>query len=168
MNTSEWKKDYEEFEAVTRKFYAGEITVPEYKGFSGGFGSYAQRGGKASMLRLRLPGGKITKDKLNFIVESIDKYAIDKVHFTTCQTVQLHNLDVDTVCKLAVSALDHGIVTRGGGGDFPRNVMVSPLTGVEKGEHFDVSPYAEAAGEYLMGFIKTVQLPGKCNPCHLP
>ena len=68
MNTSEWKKDYEEFEAVTRKFYAGEITVPEYKGFSGGFGSYAQRGGKASMLRLRLPGGKITKDKLNFIV----------------------------------------------------------------------------------------------------
>ena len=165
MNTSEWKKDYEEFEAVTRKFYAGEITVPEYKGFSGGFGSYAQRGGKASMLRLRLPGGKITKDKLNFIVESIDKYAIDKVHFTTCQTVQLHNLDVDTVCKLAVSALDHGIVTRGGGGDFPRNVMVSPLTGVEKGEHFDVSPYAEAAGEYLMGFIKTVKLPRKLKVC---
>lgn len=165
MNTSEWRKDYEEFEEVTRKFYAGEIKVPEYKGFSGGFGSYAQRGGKASMLRLRLPGGKINKDKLNFIVESIEKYAIDKVHFTTCQTVQLHNLGVDTVCELAVAALDHGIVTRGGGGDFPRNVMVSPLTGVEAGEHFDVSPYAEAAGDYLMGFIKTVKLPRKLKVC---
>ena len=28
--------------------------------------------------------------------------------------------------------LDHGIVTMGGGGDFPRNVTVSPLSGVEK------------------------------------
>lgn len=34
MQTTKWQKDYEEFEAVTRKFYAGEVTVPEYKGFS--------------------------------------------------------------------------------------------------------------------------------------
>ena len=37
MNTENWKKDYEEFEKVTRQFYAGEVSVPEYKGFSGGF-----------------------------------------------------------------------------------------------------------------------------------
>lgn len=58
-------------------------------------------------------------------------------------------------------ALDVGIVTRGGGGDFPRNVMVSPLSGVEQGEYFDVLPYAEAASDYLMGFIKTVKMPRK-------
>lgn len=161
MQTAEWKKDYEEFEAVTRQFYAGEVPVPQYKGFSGGFGSYAQRGGKASMLRLRLPGGHVSKEKLEYIVKGIEKYNIDKVHFTTCQTIQLHNLDADAVCDLAVAALDYGIVTRGGGGDFPRNVMVSPLTGVEKGEYFDVYPYAEAASDYLMGLIKTVKLPRK-------
>ena len=127
---TEWKKDYEEFEKVTRQFYNGEVSVPEYKGFSGGFGSYAQRGGKASMLRLRLPGGRLSKEKLGFIAESIEKYHIDKLHFTTCQTRQLHNLNADAVCELAVAALDYGIVTRGGGGDFPRNVMVSPLSGV--------------------------------------
>ena len=165
MNTENWKKDYEEFEKVTRQFYAGEVSVPEYKGFSGGFGSYAQRGGKASMLRLRLPGGRVTKDKLKFVVDSIRKYNIDKVHFTTCQTIQLHNLNADAVCEIAVAALDHGIVTRGGGGDFPRNVMVSPLSGVEQGEYFDVSPYAEAAAEYLMTLIKTVKLPRKLKVC---
>lgn len=165
MQAAEWKKDYEEFETVTRKFFAGEVKVPEYKGFSGGFGSYAQRGGKASMLRLRLPGGQLTKEKLKFIVDSIQKYQIDKVHFTTCQTVQLHNLNADAVCDLAVSALDAGIITRGGGGDFPRNVMVSPLSGVERGEYFDVSPYAKAAGEYLLGLIKTVKLPRKLKVC---
>lgn len=165
MQVSEWKKDYGEFEAATKKFYAGEIPASKYKGISGGFGSYAQRGGKASMLRLRLKGGRLSKDKLKFIADSIEKYNIDKVHFTTCQTVQLHNLDGDTVCALAVEALDHGIVTRGGGGDFPRNVMVSPLSGVERGEHFDVAPYAEAAEEYLMEQAKAVKLPRKLKVC---
>lgn len=165
IEAKEWKADYEEFEKVTRQFYAGEVTVPQYKGFSGGFGSYAQRGGKASMLRLRLPGGRISKGKLGFVAESIEKYQIDKVHFTTCQTIQLHNLSADTVCALAVEALEHGIVTRGGGGDFPRNVMVSPLSGVEKEEYFDVLPYAEKTGDYLMGLIKTVKLPRKLKVC---
>lgn len=165
MQTAEWKKDYEEFEAITKKFYAGEIPAAKYKGLSGGFGSYAQRGGKASMLRLRLRGGRIDKEKLKFIADSIGKYKIDKVHFTTCQTVQLHNLDADTVCALAVEALDHGIITRGGGGDFPRNVMVSPLSGVEQGEYFDVAPYAEAAEDYLMAQAKAVKLPRKLKVC---
>ena len=39
MQAAEWKKDYEEFEEVTRQFYAGEVPSPKYKGFSGGFGS---------------------------------------------------------------------------------------------------------------------------------
>lgn len=72
---------------MTRQFYAGEVPIPKYKGFSGGFGSYAQRGGKSSMLRLRLPGGRVDMDKLGFVVNAIDKYGIDRVHFTTCQTI---------------------------------------------------------------------------------
>ena len=165
MQASEWKKDYEEFEKVTREFYAGEVPAAKYKGFSGGFGSYAQKGGKASMLRLRMPGGRVTKGKMQFVANAIKEHQIDKIHFTTCQTIQLHNLSEDSVCELAVKALDAGIVTRGGGGDFPRNVMVSPLSGLEKGEHFDVAPYAEAVAEYLMGFIKTVKFPRKLKVC---
>lgn len=159
------KKDYEEFEKITRQFQEGEISVPQYKGLSGAFGSYAQRGAKKHMLRLRFPGGRVNKAKLKFIADSIEKYKIDKVHFTTCQTVQLHNLSPDAVCELAASALDYGIVTRGGGGDFPRNVMVSPLSGVEKGEYFDVMPYAEAASDYLMSLMNTVKLPRKLKVC---
>lgn len=161
MLTAEWKKDYEEFEKVTRQFYAGEVSVKDYKGFSGGFGSYGQRGGKKSMLRLRFPGGRVNREKLDFVAESIKKYQIDKVHFTTCQTIQLHNLGENEVCELAYAALEHGILTRGGGGDFPRNVMVSPLSGVEKGEYFDVFPYAKKASDYLIGLIKKVKLPRK-------
>ena len=51
FDTELWKEDYEEFARVTAQFYKKEISMKEYKGFSGGFGSYAQRGGEASMLR---------------------------------------------------------------------------------------------------------------------
>ena len=165
MQPVDWKKDYEEFERVTRQFYAGEVPGPQYKGFSGGFGSYAQKGGKASMLRLRMAGGRVTKERMQFVANAIKEGHTDKIHFTTCQTIQLHNLSEDSVCELAAKALEVGIVTRGAGGDFPRNVMVSPLSGLEQEEYFDVMPYAEAVADYLMGFIKTVKLPRKLKVC---
>ena len=165
MHPADWKNDYEEFEKITRQFYAGDIPAPQYKGFSGGFGSYAQKGGKASMLRLRMTGGRVTKERMQFVADAIKEGHTDMIHFTTCQSIQLHNLNEDSVCELAAKALDAGIVTRGGGGDFPRNVMVSPLSGLEAAEYFDVTPYAEAVADYLMGFIKTVKLPRKLKVC---
>lgn len=164
MNQSlmtEFKEDLKDFREMTEKFYAKEVSVKDYKGFSGGFGSYAQRGGEASMLRLRMLGGRITKEKLKFLVDAIAAYDVRRVHLTTCQTVQFHDLGMKAVCDIMEQAMEVGIVTRGGGGDFPRNVMVSPLSGVEQGEYFDVLPYAERAGDYLMGIIKTVKLPRK-------
>lgn len=117
------------------------------------------------MLRLRLSGGEINKENLKFIADSIRKYRIDLVHFTTCQTVQLHNLTKETVCALVGEAFEQGIITRGGGGDYPRNVMCSPLSGVDKGEAFDVLPYAKEAADYLLGFIGKVKLPRKLKVC---
>ncbi|MCM1162592.1 MAG: nitrite/sulfite reductase [Roseburia sp.] len=157
----EFKEDLEQFQKVTAGFYKGEVTTAEYKGISGGFGSYAQRGGKNSMLRLRLAGGRINQEQLKFIAEAVKEYQIDKIHFTTCQTIQLHNLNEEAVCRIMEQAFEVGIITRGGGGDFPRNVMVSPLSGVEEGEPFDVLPFAQKAADYLLSLIKTVKLPRK-------
>ncbi len=125
-HVAEFRSDLKEFHEMTNKFYKKEINVAQYKGFSGGFGSYAQRGGNASMLRLRLTGGEITKEQLKFIADSIEKYDISLAHITTCQSLQLHNLSAKQVCALIEEAFDHGIITRGGGGDFPRNVMCCP------------------------------------------
>lgn len=59
----QWKEKLGEFREKTEAFYAGEIDKKEYKGFSGKYGSYAQRDGKAGMLRLRFTGGIITDRK---------------------------------------------------------------------------------------------------------
>ena len=111
----EFKADLKEFREMTEKFYAKEVSVKDYKGFSGGFGSYAQKGGEASMLRLRMPGGRVTKEKLKFLVDSIERYDVKRAHITTCQTVQFHDLDAKAVCDIMEQAMDAGIVTRGGG-----------------------------------------------------
>lgn len=163
MNAAEqkWKEDYKVFEEAAHKFFSKEMDAKTYKGISGGFGSYAQRGGEVSMLRLRLPAGRIDKARLSFIADMIDTYSVDKAHFTTCQAVQLHNLSEKAVTEMAVKALSVGIVTRGGGGDFPRNTMMSPLSGVEQGEYFNVLPYALVTGEYAMSIIERRKMPRK-------
>ena len=156
-----WKQDLPAFREKTAAFYAGELDKAAYKGFSGLYGSYAQKGGQASMLRLRMTAGRVTPEKLAFTARAIRKHRIARVHFTTCQTIQFHDLDGQTAGDIIEAALDAGIVTMGGGGDYPRNVMCSPLSGTEKAEYFDVLPWAEAAGEYLMTFIKAEKMPRK-------
>ena len=56
------RQDIDAFEEKIYEFTNGEIDRKAYKGFSGGFGSYAQRENGYSMLRLRLPGGRLTKE----------------------------------------------------------------------------------------------------------
>lgn len=162
---TEFLPDLDEFREKTLQFHNGELNVAEYKKFSGGFGSYAQRGGKKHMLRLRMAGGRLTRERLKFIVDSCEKYHISRLKLTTCQSVQFHDLEAADLCKLMEEAWKAGMISRGGGGDFPRNVMASPLSGVLPDESFDVMPYAEAAGGYLMNFIKAVKFPRKLKVC---
>ncbi len=159
------KQELPEFREKTLAFYAGELDKGTYKGFSGFYGSYAQRGGTANMLRLRIPCGQMTKERLSFTADVLRKYNVTKLHFSTCQTVQLHNLEPDTVFHIMEEALDAGIITMGGGGDYPRNVMCSPLSGVEYGEYFDVLPWALAASDYLLSLLKAEKMPRKLKVC---
>lgn len=161
----EFISDLDEFKEKTMAFHNKQMTVAEYKSFSGGYGSYAQRGGKKHMLRLRLAGGQVTKEKLKFIVDLCEKYKIDMIKLTTCQSIQLHNLEAKDLCEMIEGVWKAGMISRGGGGDFPRNVMASPLSGVERDENFDVLPYAKEAASYLMNFIKSVKFPRKLKVC---
>ena len=79
MNQSlmtEFKEDLKDFREMTEKFYAKEVSIKDYKGFSGGFGSYAQRGGEASMLRLRMTAGAVSREKVCFIAKMIREYQV--------------------------------------------------------------------------------------------
>ena len=143
-----FKGDLQEFYDKTMQFSREELSVGEYKGFSGGFGSYAQRGAKKHMLRLRMSGGRLTKEMLGGIADIIEKYDVQRAKLTTCESIQLHDLDAESLCGAILPSWEAGMMTRGGGGDFPRNIMCAPLSGVERGEYCDVMPYALNMGDY--------------------
>lgn len=149
------------FREKSLAFENGEISKMEYKGFSGGYGAYAQRDQKSFMLRLRVSSGVLSKKQLHTIYHLAYKCNLDKIHLTTRQAIQLHDLYVDQVCNVMKEGIEKDIYTRGGGGNFPRNVALSPLSGVDKGEAFDVAPYAVATDWHFISQITSYHLPRK-------
>ena len=66
----ELREEIRLFHEQTQQFINKQISVKDFKGFSGGFGSYAQRGAQTFMLRLRMNQGVVTKDKLKFLCDT--------------------------------------------------------------------------------------------------
>lgn len=153
--------EIEAFREKGHKFLSGEMSKMDFKHASGGFGVYAQRDGKKFMIRLRIPSGVTDVGELKKVYNFAEKYGVSKIHFTTRQALQLHDMDIDEVCDLMEEALDYDIYTRGSGGNFPRNVALSPLAGVNVNEPFDPTPYALAVGNYFLERIYTYKLPRK-------
>lgn len=152
--------DYPKFEDMTHKFYKKELSIADYKGQSGAYGSYAERGANTGMSRWRFNGGRMTRKHMQFLADSIRKYNLQHVHFTTGQCLQMHGLDGDTILKLYKECYDHGIYNRGAGGDNP-NVVASILRGIDPRETLDITPYATAISEFLMEQMFYIKIPRK-------
>ena len=159
--TNTFQEEIERFKDTIGSFDKGEIDRKAYKGISGGLGSYAQRDASKHMLRLRLPGGRLTLERLKFLTGTVEREQVGRMKLTTCETIQLHDLAADQVPAIMERAIGCGIYTKGGGGDNPRNVMSSPLSGVQPGEAFDVVPYAEAVTKYLLSICRDIKMPRK-------
>jgi ferredoxin-nitrite reductase len=157
----EYKDNIAEFSRVGHEFLKGDKTSAEFKAVSGGMGVYAQRGGKEFMIRLRLLSGILELDKFKLIQKFANDYSLKQIHLTTRQTIQLHDLAFDDIIQVMEESLEHDLITRGGGGNYPRNVSLSPLSGVEENEVFDVTPYAILVNKYFLSRMNTYKLPRK-------
>lgn len=156
-----YRSEIEGFKDLMIAFQKGELTVPQFKGKSGGFGVYAQRGGEKFMIRLRTPSGIVSHEHMDLVQKYMHQYKLDSVHLTTRQTFQLHDLTADETCEIMNDAINYDLFTRGGGGNYPRNVALSPMSGVEKGEAFDVTNAALQLDEYFIENASTYHLPRK-------
>ena len=155
------KEEVEVLREKGKAFLDGSISRNEFKGFSGGMGSYAQKETGKFMIRLRTPSGIISREHFDLILDYAGENGLDKIHLTTRQAIQLHELTIDQVCDIMKDGIDHDLFTRGGGGNFPRNVALSPMAGVDPEEIFDVTPYALLVGDYFFRNATTYKLPRK-------
>ena len=138
-----------------------EMGVADFKKESGGMGVYAERGGEKFMLRLRMPSGIVSKEDIKNIYRLAEKYHLKGIHLTTRQAIQLHSLEFNEMCDLMEELIDCNIFSRGAGGNYPRNVAISPLAGVDRDEAFDTTDYAVAIDNYFLEKVYTYKLPRK-------
>jgi len=153
--------EIEGFRTLGNKFLSGEMSKMDFKGASGGMGVYAERSGKEFMARFRMPAGIASLKDLKLIYDFANRYKVENIHITTRQAMQLHGITIDEVCNIMKEGINKELYIRGSGGNYPRNVSASPLSGVEKNEVFDISPYAMAVGQYFLNKIYTYKLPRK-------
>jgi len=153
--------EVEDFRIIGNKFLNGEISKMDFKGTSGGMGVYAHHSGKEFMIRFRIPSGIASIKDLKLIYDFAARYNLDNIHLTTRQAIQLHGITIDEVCDAMEEGIKKGLYSRGSGGNFPRNVSVSPLSGVDVEDVFDVSPYALAVGKHFLSKVHTYKLPRK-------
>ncbi|HEY7947625.1 MAG TPA: hypothetical protein VID75_08115 [Acidimicrobiales bacterium] len=135
-------------------------------------GIYPQRqGGDAFMMRVKVPGGRLTSDQAREIGIAADAFGEGPddspvfgnryADITTRQTIQLHWLRIGDIPRIWQRFADVGLTTIQACGDSARNVLCCPVSGVDAHEAFDALPIALQISEYFTGNRDYANLPRK-------
>src|SRR5882762_9879635 len=103
------------------------------------------------MQRIKIPFGGLTPVQLETLADCAEEYSDSILHVTTRQDFQLHFVHIEDTPTLMRRLAASGITTREACGNSVRNVTACPLAGVCRTEAFDVSPYAKALMQFLLG-----------------
>ena len=150
------------FEQTLRAFLDGRVDTDRFTAMRLQQGVYGQRQEGVNMVRIKLPGGRVTAAQLTAIAEGLERYARhDAVHITTRQDIQIHFVPLEhtpAVLRLLAGA---GLTTREACGNTIRNITACPLAGVCPREHVDVSRHLRGAVRHFLRNPLNQQLPRK-------
>ena len=154
-------EDGKKYRESFARFLAGELKEAFFRGIRVPWGNYAQRGGKLLMSRLRVPAGILTPAQIKAIGEAAQKFADGRLHITTRQDIQIHNVPKDKAVAILEYLAGYDISPRGGGGNTVRGVTACYLSGIcplEKGEVYKLN---WGLTEYLLSLDDSLNLPRK-------
>jgi sulfite reductase (NADPH) hemoprotein beta-component len=155
------EREIGEFVEMLGRFERGEIGADAWRAYRVVRGAYGQRQGGVHMLRVKIPQGIADADQLRALAEVSARFSRGFGHVTTRQNYQVHFLrpsDLEPAMRRLARA---GLTTLGAGGNAVRNVVACPLSGVARGEAFDVTPYAEAVTRHFLRHPLASALPRK-------
>jgi ferredoxin-nitrite reductase len=135
-------------------------------------GLYPQRqGGDAFMVRIKIPGGRLTAEQAGTIGELADRHARGPepnpvfgqgfLDLTTRQDIQLHWIRIGDVPEIWRRLEAVGITTTQACGDSARNVLCCPVSGLDADEVLDAYPVAVAISDFFTGNREYANLPRK-------
>ncbi|HEY8081565.1 MAG TPA: hypothetical protein VIE15_05695 [Acidimicrobiales bacterium] len=135
-------------------------------------GLYPQRqGGDAFMLRVKVPGGRLTAEQADVLGEVAmthgvgptdhDLFGNGYVDLTTRQALQIHWIPLAAIPRIWSRFADVGLTSVQACGDCARNVTCCPVSGVDRSEVFDALPVARAISDFFTGNRAYANLPRK-------
>jgi sulfite reductase (ferredoxin) len=125
-------------------------------------GCYGQRQEGVNMLRIKIPGGRITPGQLRSIGDVLESHSRhETAHVTTRQDIQIHYVPLEKTPEAMRTLARAGLTTREACGNTIRNVTACPLAGVCPREHTDVNHHLQTAVRHFLRNPLNQQLPRK-------
>ena len=103
------------------------------------------------MMRLRLPNGVLNADGLRFYADSVEPYGSDLgvIDITTRQNIQLRGVTLEDADKIIDGLHARGHTSLHSALDNVRNMVGSPLAGIDTMEMVDTRPFCEALNDLI-------------------
>ncbi|WP_233711971.1 precorrin-3B synthase [Kribbella turkmenica] len=112
------------------------------------------------LARVRLPGGLLTVAQFDVLRQAADELGDGRLELTSRGNVQVRGLTGDGPRELSQRLYDAGLlpsITH----DRVRNILASPLSGLDSDSRYDVLPVATAVDHALCARRKLAELPGR-------
>ncbi|MBI3111806.1 MAG: nitrite/sulfite reductase [Ignavibacteriales bacterium] len=144
--------DIQEMRSAIERLKSGALPDEEFRRFRLHRGIYGQRADQQgfNMIRVKVPYGLLSSTQLKQLGDIARTFADGIAHITTRQDIQLHWVKLDDVPHVMEELAKVGLTTREACGNTVRNIVGSPLAGVDSHELFDVTPYARLLAKHLL------------------
>ncbi len=154
--------EIERYADALRTYQDGAIDADRFTATRLQQGVYGQRQEGVNMVRIKIPGGRLTAEQLQAIAAALETYARhDVVHITTRQDIQMHYVPLEDTPAVLRDLARAGLTTREACGNTIRNVTACPLAGICPREHVDVTRHLDGAVQHFLRNPLNQQLPRK-------
>ena len=132
----------------------GEVTVD---------GLYPEKAPGQFMVRVRIPGGRITLAQSSALADFAEQFADGEWHVDTRENIEFHGVTTEHVVPLVEAIETIGLTTRGSCGDTVRNIVVGAESLVfdTTGRALDLQSIAEKLSRRFAGNPEFETLPRK-------
>ena len=155
-------EEIDRFEQAVQTFLQGGMDADRFQAVRLQQGVYGQRQDGVNMVRIKVPGGKLTPVQLVTVAQVLENYVPEgKAHITTRQDIQIHYVPLKDTPAVLHRLSRAGLTTREACGNTVRNVTACPLAGVCQREHVDVEPFLHGVVGHFLRHPLTQNLPRK-------